>query len=105
MYRFRYDGADHSELWPKGADDRYVLSYLSAVQNYFNDVLRANGHVFLSEILMELDLKSTSYALVTGWTLDGDGDGYIDFGITSAGYPMGFDLNFNCDGYILDKIN
>ena len=105
MYRFRYDGADHSELWPKGADDRYVLSYLSAVQSYFNDVLRVNGHVFLSEILMNLDLKSTSYALVTGWTLDGDGDGYIDFGITSAGYPMGFDLNFNCDGYILDKIN
>ena len=53
---------------------------------------------------MMLDLESTSYALVTGWMLDGDGDGYIDFGIASAGYPMGFDLNFNCDGYISDKI-
>lgn len=105
MYRFRYDGADHSELWPKGADDRYVLCYLRSVQNYFNDVLRVKGHVFLSEILDNLNLRCTSYALTTGWLLNGDGDGYIDFGITSAGYPMGFDLNFNCDGYILDKIN
>ena len=105
MYRFRYDGANHPKLWPMGADDRFVLAYLSHVESYFNEVLIVNGYVFLSEILMKLDLKSTPYALVTGWTLDGDGDGYIDFGITSAGYPMGFDLNFNCDGYILDKIN
>ena len=105
MYRFRYDGTDHSELWPNGADDRCVLAYLSHVQSYFNEVLIVNRYVFLSEILMKLDLESPSYALVTGWTLDGGGDGYIDFGITSAGYPMGFDLNFNCDGYILDKIN
>lgn len=105
MYRFRYDGTDHPRLWPKGADDRRVLAYLSHVQSYFNEVLIVNGYVFLSQVLMKLGLKVTSYALVTGWTLDGDGDGYIDFGITSAGYPMGFDLNFNCDGYILDKIN
>lgn len=105
MYRFRYDGTDHPKLWPTGVNDRCVLAYLSHVQSYFNEVLIVNGYVFLSQVLMKLDLKSTSYALVTGWTLDGDGDGFIDFGITSAGYPMGFDLNFNCDGYILDKIN
>lgn len=105
MYRFRYDGTDHSELWPKGADDQYVSAYLSLVQSYFNEVLIVDGCVFLSEILMKLNLEIPSYALVTGWTLDGDGDGYVDFDITPTGYPMEFDLNFNCDGYILDKNN
>lgn len=105
MYRFRYDATEHSELWPKDVDDRFVLAYLSNVQNYFNDVLIADGCVFLNEILMKLNLESPSYALANGWMLDGDGNGYIDFDITPTGYPMEFDLNFNCDGYILDKIN
>lgn len=82
-----------------------ILYWLKAVQTYFNYILEINGYVFLSEILEYLGLEVTAVSKVTGWTKDGDGDGFIDFGITQTGHPLCFELNFNCDGYILDKFD
>lgn len=103
-YHFVYDALEHplkfrsSNLTNKGVED-----YLKTVQSFFNDKLRVNGYVFLSEILEHLELGVTTFSQVVGWTLNGDGDGFIDFGITSSGYPCMFELDFNCDGCILDK--
>ena len=104
-YHFVYDALEYplkfrsSNLTNKGVED-----YLKTVQSFFNDKLRVNGYVFLSEILEHLELGVTAFSQVVGWTLNGDGDGFIDFGITRSGYPYVFELDFNCDGCILDEI-
>lgn len=108
-YRFLYDGETDCGFDPFGIEvskrRELILYWLKAVQAYYNDVLAVRGYVFLSEILKYLGISVTPYSRVVGWMKDGDGDGFIDFGITRTGYPLCFELNFNCDGYILDKFD
>lgn len=82
-------------------------SFLSGAQNYFNDKLHAVGYVFLSDIYRYLGFRETPECRVVGWTLDGDGDGYIDFGFDQddmfmSGYNKDVWLDFNVDGPILE---
>lgn len=87
------------------------LFFLTGHQNIFNDMLRARGHVFLSEVLDGLGIPRTPASIVTGWLYDperkkgGEGDNFIDFGIKdlyeSNGYIL---LDFNVDGTIYDNI-
>ena len=82
-------------------------SFLSGAQNYFNDKLHAVGYVFLSDIYRYLGFRETPECRVVGWTLDGNGDGYIDFGFDQDdmfmnGYNKDVWLDFNVDGPILD---
>ena len=82
-------------------------SFLSGAQSYFNDVLHTRGYVFLSEIYRYLHYRETPECRVVGWTLNGDGDGYIDFGFDKDdmfmnGYNKDVWLDFNVDGPILD---
>jgi hypothetical protein len=103
---------DGSSAWSREAD--YNRAFLSAQQNWFNDRLRARGHVFLNEIYDELKIPRTKEGQVVGWLKDGDGDGYIDFGIFDGGNWKKRDfvntrerailLDFNVDGVIYDKI-
>lgn len=104
-YHFVYDALEHPlKFRSSNLTDEGVEAYLKTVQSFFNNKLRVNEYVFLSEILEHLELGVTTFSLVVGWTLNGDGDGFIDFGITYSGYPYVFELVFNCDGCILDKI-
>lgn len=104
-YHFVYDALEHPRKFrSSNLTDEGVEAYLKTVQSFFNNKLRVNGYVFLSEILEHLELGVTTFSRVVGWTLNGDGDGFIDFGITHSGYPYVFKLDFNCDGYILDKV-
>lgn len=88
--------------------------FLSAQQNYLNDVLVARGHVFLNEAYDALGMERSRAGAVVGWVLGGDGDDYIDFGIFDSGnvakraFVNGDEpsilLDFNVDGVIYDKI-
>lgn len=80
-------------------------------QNWFNEKLRARGHVFLNEVYDAFGMERTSAGSVVGWVLGGDGDNYIDFGLFDAynsrfvnGLERSILLDFNVDGVIFDKI-
>lgn len=103
---------DASRKWVPNAEMNLV--FLRNQQNWFNDRLREKGNVFLNEVYDALGLPRTPAGAVVGWVDDGDGDGYIDFGIYSIenqenrdfinGYETNIFLDFNVDGVIYDLI-
>lgn len=98
-----------------GKSSIYLKNDLIALQNDFNDILRHEGHVFLNDILRKLEDPTNPNSphpddagQIVGWRLDGDGDGYIDFGLFTArnkdflnGNRQFCILEFNVDGPIL----
>ena len=102
IYTFIFD--EVSNAWVDAFEsNRFFLLHQ---QEYMNQKLKANGHVFLNEVLDALGLPRTQNGQVVGWVSDGNGDNYIDFGLNSdhKGVNGAIVLNFNVDGYILDKI-
>ena len=103
----------------------YALMFLSAKQRIFNDYLRANGFVFLNDVLKELGFEPTKQGQIVGWVYDPNnnkGDNYIDFRVTPVRIRehngrefvedlacpernCGFALDFNVDGSILDRVD
>ena len=82
---------------------------IRAVENYHNHLLQVRGHVFLNEVYKALGFDHSQLGQLVGWVLDGDGDGYVDFGIYEAydtpnPYEPRIWLDFNVDGIIFDKI-
>lgn len=95
--------------WQKNAE--YNRIFLQANQNYFNDRLQAYGHVFLNEVYDRLELERSEAGQIVGWVLNGDGDGYIDFGIFNPDdtrfvnlQERSILLDFNVDGPIIGKL-
>lgn len=100
-----------SKYWSEIPENN--LMFLKGKQNYFNDLLRTRGHVFLNEVYDALDIDHTKAGAVTGWILDENGDGFIDFGIftndsATRRFVNGLEncilLDFNIDGVIWDLI-
>lgn len=102
---------ESNPYWEK--DSEYNLMFLRAKQNYFNDKLKVDGHVFLNDVYKELGIPTTKAGQVVGWVYDKDnplGDNYIDFGIYDMhrptvrdlvnGYERTILLDFNVDGNI-----
>lgn len=100
---------------------------IQMVQQYANDKLRANGHLFMNEVLDMLGMPRTKAGAVVGWVYLSDserekriangepvGDNYVDFGVFDGdaewvesfidGREGCVKLNFNVDGMILDLI-
>lgn len=104
LYDYRFD--KNSPVWEH---DKYQnMCTLSVERNWANDKLRLEGFVFLNDVLYRLGLPRSKAGQFLGWKLDGDGDGYIDFGITDCSDIEGpayddnaFHLSFNVDGDIL----
>ena len=78
-------------------------------------MLHARGHVFLNEVYDALGIPRSKEGSVVGWVLNGEGDGYVDFGIFSDpdnqslrdfvnGREGSILLDFNVDGVIWDRI-
>lgn len=101
--------------YEKSAEDN--MRFLKCQQNYFNDLLKRRGHVFLNEVYDGLGFQRTKAGAVVGWIYDEEcpiGDNYIDFGIFNInseaarnfvnGYEKAIWLDFNVDGVIYDKI-
>jgi len=99
---------DSSTEWQK--DNDYNLMFLRQQQNYWNDLLKVRGHVFLNEIYDALGLPRSQAGAVVGWVISEDGDNFIDFGIWDGDKPRSRDfvngyensilLDFNVDGVI-----
>lgn len=102
----------YSRLYASGCtnwvkDANLNRSFLSAAQSFYNDKLNTLGYVFLSDVYKYLGFRETPESRVVGWTIDGDGDGYIDFGFDQddmfmSGYNTDVWLHFNVDGPILE---
>lgn len=92
----------------------YNRIFLHGRQNQANDLLTSRGHVFLNEVYDSLGIERAPFGQVVGWLKNGDGDGFIDFGIFYGerdkvrdfvnGREGSILLDFNVDGVIYDKI-
>lgn len=92
---------------------------LALKMNWANDKLKAQGHLFLNEVLDMLKLPRTKEGAVVGWIYRRDdepknGDNYVSFGVFDGepefveafidGTEKYAVLDFNVDGVIWDKI-
>lgn len=100
---------EYNTNWVK--DPEYNRTFLQCQQNYYNQKLKVRGHVFLNEIYDALGMERSRAGAVVGWITDGNGDGYIDFGLFEASssrfmnnYERSIILDFNVDGVVYDKI-
>lgn len=90
--------------WDK--DQKFNLMFLKAEQDYYNDLLKVRGYVFLRDIYEKLGFPITRKTLFAGWVYDLEnpiGDNYIDFGITTNGNESDIELDFNVDGDITSR--
>ena len=103
--------------WTKDAE----LNYTFAVQqqNWFNDLLKLRGYVFLNEVYDAFGIPRTKAGQIVGWVYDTKnpdhkGDNFIDFGIFNTHSPKARDfvngyervlvMDFNVDGNILNYL-
>lgn len=100
-----------SPNWSKEAE--YNYAFLLSQQNWANDKLRIQGHLFLNEVYDSLGIPRTRAGSVVGWSVKGDGDKYVDFGIfdddaRNRAFVNGLEgsvlLDFNVDGVIIDFV-
>lgn len=101
--------------WTK--DPNYNLMIVRRQQDYFNDLLKTRGYVFLNEVYDAFGWKRIPEGQLVGWVYNLEnptGDNYIDFGIYDLHRPEnrrfvnGLErtilLDFNVDGNIIDLI-
>ena len=89
-------------------------AFLRCQQNWANDVLRVDGHLFLNQVYEMIGLPHTSAGSIVGWVVGEGNQNHVDFGIfdpTSEGarqfvngYEPNILLDFNVDGIIYDLI-
>ena len=91
--------------------------FLKQQQNYANDLLKAQGYLFLNDVYKMLGMDVAPYGQVVGWIYDEKnpvGDNFVDFGLYDLndeakrlfinGQERVILLDFNVDGNILDLI-
>ena len=88
----------------------YNRMFLKAQHAFANEKLQPRGHLFLNEVLDDLDLPRTPAGQIVGWTKDGP-DGYVNFRIvevereTEDGrHEPALLLDFNVEGNIWEKM-
>lgn len=88
----------------------YNYMFLKAQQQFANDKLQTRGHLFLNEVLDDLDLPRTPAGQIVGWTKNGP-DGYVNFRIVEVDretedgrHEPSLLLDFNVEGNIWDKM-
>lgn len=104
---------DETSSWFK-RDPSMNKFFLVQQQAHANDILKIQGHLFLNDVRKMLGLEPISMGQDVGWMLNGEGDGFVSFGIWDATkessrrfineYESAVWLDFNCDGFIKDKI-
>lgn len=99
--------------WDKNPE--YNMATLKANQSYANNLLKANGYLFLNDVYKIIGIKPSKAGQSVGWVYDEEndiGDGYIDFGLydkksnANRRFVNGLEpvilLDFNVDGDILN---
>ncbi len=108
LYQVRFD--EYSTAWEK--DKFQNEATLRCEESWANDKLRLQGYLFLNDVYDRLGLPRTKHGQIVGWIFEenGEGDGFVDFGIKDASeyedpryHRNAFDLEFNVDGDILSK--
>ena len=102
-----------NQNWQKVRE--YNILFLRAQQEYANKRLQMLGYLLLNDVYESLGLKRSTAGSVVGWTLDGNGDGYVDFGIFDRTnedarafvnlLEPAILLDFNVDGVIYKEID
>lgn len=91
------------------------LMFLKHQEQYANDKLQMQGHLFLNEVYDLIGFPHTRAGAVTGWVVDNpNGDDFVDFGIYNGDYEMNrafingtessLLLDFNVQGVVWDLI-
>lgn len=103
---------EYSRNWKKSPE--HNLAFLKCQQDYCNQMLRINGHLFLNEVYDRLDVPRTKAGAIVGWVMGEGNENYVDFGIFDGqreaarnfvnGYEPSILLDFNVDGIIYDLI-
>lgn len=70
---------ENSNFYP---NDEYNTLFINRTQQYFNDLLRAQGFVFLNDVLKALGIKQRVVGQIAGWTTQIQGQGFIEIKIT-----------------------
>lgn len=101
-----------SPMWQKDAELNKF--FLKLQESHANDMLKIRGHIFLNEVLDMLGLPRSPMGQDVGWLKNGQGDGKVYFGLWDPsraetrmfinGDERSVWLDFNCDGFIKDKI-
>lgn len=92
---------DKSPSWSKPEYQEYNWLFLRSQQNWANDMLRAQGYLFLNQVLHILGIPSTVAGQIVGW-IPAKPDWVVDFGCWD---DMGKELASNPDGSIQLKFN
>jgi hypothetical protein len=100
---------EYNKHWVKTAE--YNSIFLRSQQNWANDRLQAYGYLFLNDVYEALGIERSQAGQSVGWLRNGNGDGFVDFGLdviydeTSRAFTNGQEpsvlLDFNVDGPIL----
>lgn len=85
--------------------------FLKAQQNWANDKLQMEGHLFLNEVYDMIGVPRSKEGAIVGWVAN-NGDGFVDFGVfdpvnrsvINRYTKDGVLLDFNVDGIIWDLI-
>lgn len=113
---------DYSRIFYEGnvgwdKSPQYTLMFLKQQQNWANDLLKRRGYLFLNEVYDMLGFARIPDGQLMGWIYDEKnpvGDNFVDFGLYDIhdenkirfvnGDEKAIILEFNHDGYILDKM-
>ena len=103
---------DKSPVWSKEPENNKF--FVMRQQDYANELLKHRGYLFLNEVYDMLGIPRSKAGQVVGWIYDPADttrDSYVDFGIfniRNRDFVNEFEnallLDFNVDGYILDRI-
>lgn len=106
---------EYSEYYRK--DPNYNLIFLKKIQSYANDMLHANGYLFLNDVYQMLGIPKSPAGQIVGWIYDPNDstiDSYVDFGLYDGkdeskrlfvnGLEKSVLLDFNVDGVIYNKL-
>lgn len=81
----------------------YNELFLKTQENWFNDLLRARGHVFVNEVLGGLGIPHVPQGQLEGWIYSEGA--HIDFGCwDKTDDPESIELMLNSQGVMYDKI-
>lgn len=73
-----YDENNHN-FYPS---DEYNEFFIARTQHYFNDLLKAQGFVFLNDVLKSLGIKQRVVGQIAGWTTRPRNQAFIEIKIT-----------------------
>jgi hypothetical protein len=85
MYSRMFD--EYNKHWKREPD--YNHMFLSSTQSWANNQLNAYGFLFLNDVYKMLGYEPTRAGQMMGWTKDGPGDDFIDFGVFRNDKVMG----------------